>query len=240
MKTKVFLFGIAMISLCLTGCDNNNLPNGLIEVNGVTFAIDEDAHTAKVIRKWGALYSGNITIPSVVTKGNYSYFVETIGEGAFMGCTELESISFEESSYFLTTIEEGAFFGCSSLKSIELPSSIVYIGTDAFRNCTNLTSVTLPANMGYKAIAMGMFRECTSLKSISISSQIENIWQGAFANCTSLETVYNDAEYPQNISGGKVFEGVDLSKCTLYVHVISRYKEADGWKEFGNILGTIN
>ena len=64
---------------------------------------------------------------------------------------------------------------------------------------------------------------------------IENIWQGAFQDCTALETVYNDAEYPQNISGGKVFEGVDLSKCTLYVHVISRYKEADGWKEFGNI-----
>jgi hypothetical protein len=98
--------------------------------------------------------------------------------------------------------------------------------------------------MGYKAIAMGMFSGCTSLKSISISSDIENIWQGAFQDCTSLETVYNDAEYPQNISGGKVFEGVDLSKCTLYVQdrhiVISRYKEADGWKEFGNILGTIN
>ena len=42
----------------------------------------------------------------------------------------------------VTTIEEGAFRGCSNLKSISIPSSVIYIGEEAFYHCTKLTKVT--------------------------------------------------------------------------------------------------
>jgi hypothetical protein len=43
----------------------------------------------------------------------------------------------------VVTIGDGAFLGCSSLTSITLPKSVTTIGTNYFKGCTSLTSVTV-------------------------------------------------------------------------------------------------
>ncbi|MBO7496576.1 MAG: leucine-rich repeat domain-containing protein [Salinivirgaceae bacterium] len=54
----------------------------------------------------------------------------------------------------VNSIGIGAFCGCSRLTSISIPKSVSIIGKEAFRDCRNLTSVTIPedvSNIGWYA-----------------------------------------------------------------------------------------
>ena len=46
--------------------------------------------------------------------------------------------------YTVTAIGEGAFVGCVSLTSITIPESVTAIGAGAFYYCWDLTSITIP------------------------------------------------------------------------------------------------
>ena len=67
--------------------------------------------------------------------------------------------TFDELVYFtgLTRIEDGAFAGCSKLESVTIPENIVSIGDNAFNGCTGLESITLtpetPPTIGEDAFA---------------------------------------------------------------------------------------
>ena len=63
--------------------------------------------------------------------------VETIGSYAFYGCSNLTT--FNNYSDCLNTIYQQAFAECSSLVTIFIPTSVVVIGSNAFRNCKKLT-----------------------------------------------------------------------------------------------------
>jgi len=60
----------------------------------------------------------------------------SIGKNAFNGCSSLTELDLSFDG--IERIEEGAFSGCTSIKTIKLPSSLTYIGADAFLNCTGL------------------------------------------------------------------------------------------------------
>ncbi len=66
--------------------------------------------------------------------------VATIGT-LFSGNTEITS--FYELKHFvgLTTIDENAFLGCSNLESVSIPQNITTIGDKAFYDCNKLTGV---------------------------------------------------------------------------------------------------
>lgn len=64
---------------------------------------------------------------------------ESIPDNAFAGMSELGSVVLPES---VTTIGEGAFSGCSGLESVTLPS-VSSIGEGAFDGCDNLTSISI-------------------------------------------------------------------------------------------------
>lgn len=49
----------------------------------------------------------------------------------------------------VTSIEDYAFVGCVNLESIEISSSLISIGSSAFRECTKLTSVTFADPSGW-------------------------------------------------------------------------------------------
>lgn len=66
--------------------------------------------------------------------------VTSIGQYAFYGCSNLESVSIANNAT-LTIINQRAFQNCTSLSSITIPENIISIGTSAFYNC-GLTSVT--------------------------------------------------------------------------------------------------
>ena len=129
-----------------------------------------------------------------------------IGNGAFKGCTELESISigsktkslgvscFEGCTKLedvilwadLEIIPDYCFKDCTELDSISISSKNKYIGKSAFEGCTDLKDVIL---WGGETIGEASFRNCTSLDSISVPGDIIFIGPAAFEGCSKLEDV---------------------------------------------------
>ena len=86
----------------------------------------------------GYNYSGEVTIPSIVTYNGMTYSVTSIGDFAFDYCSSLTSVTIPNS---VTSIGNYAFYGCSSLTSVTIGNSVTSIGEAAFSGCDGLTDV---------------------------------------------------------------------------------------------------
>lgn len=91
--------------------------------------------------------------------------VASIGQNAFYGCTELQSVNMSDS---VTSIEAFAFCGCTSLRSVYLSEQLALIGKGAFKNCDRLESIELPQTL--KNIEGEAFIGCGSLEELFIPS----------------------------------------------------------------------
>ena len=80
--------------------------------------------------------SGALIIPATI-EGKP---VSSIGDGAFIGCGSLTSITIPDG---VTSIESHAFYGCTRLTSITIPDSVTSIRRRAFGYCRSLTTVAL-------------------------------------------------------------------------------------------------
>ena len=136
----------------------------------------------------------SVEIPASVTTiqdGSYNVgetVVATSFEGAFAGCSNLESVTFAEGSE-LSGVGDYAFMYCISLKSIDIPDAATRIGGQAFRNCSSLTSIDIPA--GVTSIGGWAFQYCRNLESVTFAegSHLTSIGSGAFWNCSSLKSI---------------------------------------------------
>ena len=153
---------------------------------------------------------GSVTVPANI---------QTIDDGAFSGCTKLESVTIPDG---VTKIGRGAFGGCTGLTTISLPASINQLQGNSFSGCTSLTTLTVDDgnatygsadNMIYtkgtntlvcvapglagsvtvpanvKSIGGSVFSSCTKLESVTIPANIQFISSGAFDFCTNAEIV---------------------------------------------------
>ena len=77
----------------------------------------------------------------------------------------MEKVTFEEPSV-IETIGEGAFQGASDLKRIELPVSVTTIKKDAFNTCKSLTEIVIPKNVS--SIDPTGFQECAKLEKFTV------------------------------------------------------------------------
>ena len=138
--------------------------------------------------------------------------VESIGDNAFTGYTNLQTVIFEQnetsvadvqSGTGLKSIGMGAFSGCTGLTSIELPASLTSIGMSAFNGCTGLTSIEIPSSV--TSIGDVAFYGCTGLTSIELPSSLTSIGGGAFSDCTGLTSI----ELPSSLTsiGDGAFSG---------------------------------
>ena len=127
-----------------------------------------------------------LTAASVAPSGVFSIpeSVESIGYGAFEGCTGLTQVTIPES---VDSIGVDAFKGCTGLTQVTIPKSVDSIGENAFSGCTGLTQVTIPESV--KSIRCGTFRDCNSLTNINIPNSVRNIGENAFKGCTGLTQV---------------------------------------------------
>lgn len=58
------------------------------------------------------------------------------------------------------------------MKEIVIPSSVTFIGVEAFGKCISLTNIIIPSTI--KSIEFNVFKECTSLEKITLNPPIEN------------------------------------------------------------------
>ena len=137
--------------------------------------------------------------------------IQRIGQFAFLGCSELSSINFEEGADL--TICRWAFNGCTSLTSIVLPGTLKRFDNNGhFKDCKKLASVTFKENNKLTDLGGYCFENCTNLKTINLSPlktvtimrgvfkgsgitsiifppKVESIQDEVFMNCASLANI---------------------------------------------------
>lgn len=170
-----------------------------------SFTVDEANQTFTTDE--GVLFSKDKTkLVSYPNKKGIVYivpsFVNTIGENAFFGCSNLTKVIVGES---VTSIGEGAFYTCGYLKEIALTNSIKTLGDWAFAYCGSLKSIVLPEDI--TSIGNDLFAGCSSIEEIVIPEKVQSIGNQAFHSCRSLAKV----EWNSNITtvGSEAFSGCE-------------------------------
>ena len=127
-----------------------------------------------------------------------------IPESAFMGCTNLESISYtgindlrigassfkncktlKRVPHFVRRYNKHAFEGCDSIKEITITYS--HIPEGCFQDCKGLEKIN-EASVSISSMDSFAFSGCTSLENVSLRN-IRNIPAEAFSNCHNLKTL---------------------------------------------------
>lgn len=138
--------------------------NGAIEIDGICYILDDDNMTAEVTYRNELYnsYSGDITIPALISFNDKKYTVNSIGEYAFRGCHSLGYVELPNTienlgngcfmdvlyKYInlgelekLTTIDNSFYFNYMSTDNAEkfsqpisLPKNIQHLGDEAFTN----------------------------------------------------------------------------------------------------------
>lgn len=101
----------------------------------------------------------------------------------FKGYVGLTKMVFEEGMQ-LERVGDYAFYGCKNLESISVPKSITYIGAHAFQDCRGLVSIEM--NDATTVIRESTFEGCSNLVSINYPETLESIEDRAFYGCSSL------------------------------------------------------
>ena len=144
--------------------------------------------------------------------------VTSIGENAFYDCTSLTAVTLHDG---LESIGNGVFRVCSALTSIDIPASVTSIGVSAFNGCSNLAAVTLPA--GLQSIGDYAFYGCTSLKDVTLPAGLQSIGDNAFCVCSALTAIDIPASVT-SIGAGAFDSCSSLAAVTLH----------DGLKSIGD------
>lgn len=126
------------------------------DLESVVFLSDLESIPADLFNGCGSL--SEVQIPDSVTSIGARAFmgtaigaitigrnVRTIGDGAFMNCAQLTSLTFAENAN-LTQIGANAFNG-AYISELVLPDSVTDLGSMAFANCPVLTDVTVSASL---------------------------------------------------------------------------------------------
>ena len=127
-----------------------------------------------------------------------------VGSGMFSYMTKLEKIVFPKTA---TSIGWQACMGCTSLSSADIPASVTYIDSEAFRECGftfiivhenvtdfgacvfshnyNLERATFLAKR--EDVPHGTFEFCSKLTKVVLGDEIKQLGDYAFDRCTSLK-----------------------------------------------------
>lgn len=86
----------------------------------------------------------------------------------------------------VVSVGESAFWGCIDLESVTIPGSVISIGDKAFYGCWNLKNVLF--SKGLKEIGYAAFQYC-KIENIIIPDGVEYIYGGAFFHCAKLKSI---------------------------------------------------
>lgn len=121
------------------------------------------------------------------------YFIARIGNSAFENCTALATFTTmdgaDSKTAALRTIGDRAFFGNTSLNNVDVNTTkgVNTIGVSAFENCGQLATINLS---GVTRFVEGVFRNAEALKSVTMSANASiYVGQEAFRNCVTLSDI---------------------------------------------------
>jgi hypothetical protein len=160
--------------------------------------------------------------------------LKSIGDGAFISCSNNMSLRPLKLPDSVTDIHEGAFAGCS-FTDIKLSESLTEIKEYTFQGAL-IDSLIIPNSV--KSIDAYAFAVNGNLKKIVLPTSLEYIDENAFDMCSGIEEVICPIYYPVEIEEPVWAYRLAIS-ATLYVpsyECIERYRNAVSWREFPNIV----
>ncbi|MCL2086887.1 MAG: leucine-rich repeat protein [Oscillospiraceae bacterium] len=175
------------------------------EINNDTVVISSNAGMSNWVYITDGRWERNQSIVNAVILPGVTY----IGQGAFAGCSNLETVEIPDS---VGGFSEWAFTDCTSLREITLPDSTRTIGRFAFQN-TGLTSIVLPDSV--IRIDSYAFSGNKNLTSVVISANVTNIAIYTFSGCDRLTSVTFNSQTPPTINPYAFFGAANLK--TIYV-----------------------
>ena len=135
--------------------------------------------------------------------------VESFGFGAFSGCRSLRRLICGGA---IKKICDDAFLNCEQL-DYRVPSTVEWIGWDAFRN-SGIKKVVLPLSVRLDSTEEGetadhVFADCKQLTSVRFTGGENTVWYqtayGMFSGCTALKTVVLPTEFKKMILSSGTF-----------------------------------
>ena len=173
MCTVISLFLLAVAKTNLSSVSFRlllfNEPEKPLEMDVCTKITEEEKKNA-VSDEYGALYTADglklIKGPKHETSYTIKQGTVIIGDGAFSGCYDLQSINIPDS---VTSIGDRVFIWCHYLQSINIPDSVTSIGDEAFKECESLQSINIPDSV--TSIGCGAFNGRRSLIKIDICNK---------------------------------------------------------------------
>ena len=158
-----------MMILCTILCANI-LAAQTFTSGGLKYEVISWYYGVRVTQQSSSDISGSVIIPSTVTYNGTTYSVTFIGEGAFLSCSSLTSVTIPNS---VTSIGWNAFSGCSGLTTLNFNA----INCRNFNYCpfsgTSLTTVNIGDSV--RRIPANFVRGCGSLTSVTIPNSVTSI-----------------------------------------------------------------
>lgn len=109
--------------------------------------------------------------------------VIAIGKSAFCGGLTPSILNFSDN---IKVIDDYAFVDCEQINTIILPTTLDYIGTNAFANCNSLNNIEIN---NIKSWGFATFIHDNSLINVEFNVPISSIGEEAFGSCSSLENL---------------------------------------------------
>jgi len=107
---------------------------------------------------------------------------------------DVKKIEFDMKGVTLTAIGDEAFKEMKNLETIYLPSTVEYIGYEAFCDCEKLSDINvypsekvLPESL--VTIGGRAFSGCAALSSLAVKANVDHIGYMAFSSCSNLTAV---------------------------------------------------
>lgn len=205
--------GAAAFQNCPALVSQISLPSGLTELGAQAFQ--------------NTRVSGDIVLPAGMTELPDYAFAGTrvtsfradadlvaIGRHAFDGCTALHTAVLDEGLTTLGAPEQQqdngrVFYGCTALVSCNLPSTLVYVGSQCFQGSALSGDVVWPA--GVEDLRANTFAG-TRISSFVATTGLKTVGSQAFQNCANLSSVVLPdtlrsipANWAQGVSGLSVY-----------------------------------
>ena len=132
--------------------------------------------------------------------------------GAFDSCEQLIRVEF---SAALETVDGAAFSNCTNLSEIVIPSGVVNIADNSFRDFAALSEITIEGNT-LVSIGDYAFAGC-SPATITIPASVKEIGDSAFADCGLKELLFGEGTVSGLAIGNNAFSGNNLGQDAMTV-----------------------
>lgn len=129
---------------------------------------------------------GALKNKSRLKKAELAPHIQKVGIQSFAGCTSLHTIHFGN----LRQIHRGAFEQCVKLRQAVLPSTVEYVGSEAFRDCKRLEQAVFVPPSRVTVIQKQTFEGCAQMRSVQLPQDLVSIEAKAFYRCQSLEEIW--------------------------------------------------